>query len=238
MKRLFLVLGTAVVGFLGLAGARVQADMIQWSASASVETANPGPGGTAYVPAQLSPGDSVSPATIQMFPGGNTTGSNSGSVALTYLSAYDDGTLTGRIYKFGGASAQYQLSLVLHDQASGDSGTLAFHGFFNGQIPQIGSTLNPLTNTFVGPTTQTLKLGQNLYSVTLGPVVLPRETYYEENDTGGSISASINVQPVVTSTPEPSSLLLACLALPPLSLARWFRRRGRRRVVDSDTSKV
>lgn len=85
-----------------------------------------------------------------------------------------------------------------------------------------------LTNTFTGPTTQTLQLGHNLYTVTLGPVVLPQ--YFNAPDDGpdlsmGSISATISAQPLTNSTPEPSSLLLACLGLPSLGLAGWFRRR-------------
>ncbi|HEY7154824.1 MAG TPA: PEP-CTERM sorting domain-containing protein [Gemmataceae bacterium] len=86
-----------------------------------------------------------------------------------------------------------------------------------------------LTNTFLGSTTQTLTLGGNLYTVTIGPFVEPT------SDEKGSISASITVQPTtaINSAPEPSSLMLACLGLPSLGLARRFRRR---KVMDGNAS--
>jgi hypothetical protein len=99
-----------------------------------------------------------------------------------------------------------------------------FGGTFGGFTGLGGSSFDnfgTLTNTFVGPTTQSLKLGSNLYTVTLGPVVLPDPIV---NSNLGSISATIAAQPA-NATPEPSSLVLACLGLPSLGLARWFRRR-------------
>jgi len=157
-------------------------------------------------------------------------------VTVVNLGTYLNG-IYGDSYQFGASTSQYQLALHLTDQASGASGTLTFGGYLSGTLPvSYGIALYSLTNTFVGPTTQSLKLGQNLYTVTIGPVVLPQEFIapddFPSNDSG-SISASISVQPLTNSAPEPSSLLLACLSLPPLGLARWLRRR---KVVDSGSS--
>ncbi|HEY7313651.1 MAG TPA: PEP-CTERM sorting domain-containing protein, partial [Gemmataceae bacterium] len=121
---------------------------------------------------------------------------------------------------FGGPSANYSLSLALHDTASGASGALTFRGNLSGLIGPDDSV--NLTNTFLGPKTQTLTLGGNLYTVTIGPFVSP--TWIGDQGEG-SLSASIAVQSAAKATPEPSSLMLACLGLPSLGLARWLRRR-------------
>ena len=70
-------------------------------------------------------------------------------------------------------------------------------------------------------------MGSYVNGSMLDPVA-PTGTY-------GTISANISVQPIgsVSPTPEPSSLLLACLGLPPLGLARWLRRH--RKDVDSNS---
>ncbi|HEY7424648.1 MAG TPA: hypothetical protein VH682_10500 [Gemmataceae bacterium] len=205
MKRLILALGTAVVILPWLAAAKAQADAIHWTAS-----------GSPLGPTQIFPQNGVD-AAISLFPGNTTTGTNTGSVVAleVFYSINPDALNTPT---FGGPSANYSLSLALHDDASGASGSLTFRGNFSGS----GGTVSEasLTNTFLGPTTQTLMLGGNLYTVTIGPYVNP--SLSQE----GSLSASISTQPATNSTPEPSSLVLACLGLPSLGLARWFRRRN------------
>jgi hypothetical protein len=123
---------------------------------------------------------------------------------------------------------------VLTDRASGASGSLTFRGNLSGSIETIGPDRVDLTNTFLGPTTQTLTLGRNQYIVTIGPFAPPSPPtlsqgpieYISAQD--GSISVHVAVV-----TPEPSSLLLACLGLPPLGLAGWVRHQ-RRQIVDSN----
>ncbi|HEY7424399.1 MAG TPA: PEP-CTERM sorting domain-containing protein [Gemmataceae bacterium] len=73
--------------------------------------------------------------------------------------------------------------------------------------------------------------------MTIGPFVNPPPTFVNGSLATGSISASIAVQPAaVQSAPEPSSLMLACLGLPSLGLARWFRHR--RKDLNSNASKA
>ncbi|HEY7424649.1 MAG TPA: PEP-CTERM sorting domain-containing protein [Gemmataceae bacterium] len=221
MKRLFLVLGTAIVVLPWLSGARAQADAIHWTASMSLPGGSGGDGAVFILP------QNEATAQIGLLPGNTTSGTNSGSVVLASVYASDQSNINAT---FGGPSADYSLRLTLHDSASGASGSLTFGGNLSGfiNLPDEGAPA-PITNTFLGPTTQTLTLGGNLYTVTMGSFVPP------DNPTGptggegpwayGSISASIAVQPAANSTPEPSSLVLACLGLPSLGLARWFRRR-------------
>jgi hypothetical protein len=73
---------------------------------------------------------------------------------------------------FGGPSGNYSLSLALHDDVSGASGSLTFRGNLNGLIE--GDNSLSLTNRFFGSTTETLTLGGNLYTVMIGPFVPPR----------------------------------------------------------------
>lgn len=239
MKRLFLVLVTAEMILPWLAGAKAHADLIEWTASGAAYPAS----GSAEVPAL--PNFPYSSAGIVMDPGqyGNNwvSGTNSGSVVIANLGTVINGIdpYPSESYQFGGSSAQYGLGLLLRDQASGASATLTFRGYFSGYLPfEDASVPYSLTNTFVGPTTQTLQLGHNLYTVTLGPVVLPRYFIAPDDDPNwdsGGISASISAQPLTNSTPEPSSLLLACLGLPSLGLTVWRRRR---KIVDSATNRT
>lgn len=221
MKRLFLVLGTAVVVLSWLSGARAQAEAIQWTASESLIGPSVLPNGALFINSQ----NVGEQAHVALIPGSTTSGANSGSVVLANLSAFDQSNSKA---SFGGPSAGYSLSLTLRDSASGASGSLIFGGNLSGIVdPQQGPAPADITNTFLGPTTQSLKLGQNLYNVTIGPFVPPDNsagpTGSEAGD--GSISASIAVQPAANATPEPSTLMLACLGLPSLGLARCFRRR-------------
>lgn len=231
MKHRFLVVGTAIAVLLWLSGARARADLIQWSAWGSgssvgpngysnwfVNATNNGSGGNEYI--LLAPQGN-----------GNIIKANFQSVTVVGLDTYVAGNYNGSTStEFGGPSGQYQLSVGLYDKGSRTRGNLTFSGYFSGNLPLqgAGSWGGPytLTNTFTSPTTQTLMLGSgptvNLYTVTLGPVDLPKSVYPED---WGSISAFISVRPILNPTPEPSSLLLACLGLPPLGFARWLRRR-------------
>jgi hypothetical protein len=100
----------------------------------------------------------------------------------------------------------YTLTLFLQDKDSGKSGTISFTGELNGTLT---ADSTKLTNTFMGDTTQSLVLGNNVYSVTIGPYTPPGPTGAVNS---GSIAAraDVKVSPVIAS-PEPSSCLLAVL---------------------------
>jgi len=100
----------------------------------------------------------------------------------------------------------YTLNLYLQDQASGQSGTLTFTGEFNGTLTAESSNI---ANTFVGATTQSLTLGNHLYTVTIGPFDPPGPTGAVNS---GSISARAEVTvSTIFQLPEPSSGMLAFL---------------------------
>ncbi len=118
---------------------------------------------------------------------------------------------------------QYSLSLFLVDQASGKSGTLTFTGLFNGTMSALNTNIK---NSFTGSTTQSIVLGTDKYTVTIGAYVPPGPT---GSSNSGSIGAHamVNVESILQDAPEPSTLVLAALALPLLGVAAWQRRRNR-----------
>jgi hypothetical protein len=115
----------------------------------------------------------------------------------------------------------YVLSLFLQDVASGMSGTLVFTGQFDGTLSSLSANIK---NTFTGKTTQSIQLGNNIYTASVGPYAPPGPT---DATNAGSISAHamVTVQSVIQDVPEPGTLVLAGLAAP-AGLMWWRRRRS------------
>src|SRR5439155_4948853 len=96
-------------------------------------------------------------------------------------------------------------------------------GQFDGTLSELSANI---TNTFTGQTTQSVRLGNNLYTATIGPYAPPGPT---NSTNAGTISAfaQVVVQPIVIQdVPEPSSLFLAGWAVPLAGFAMWWRRRS------------
>ena len=118
--------------------------------------------------------------------------------------------------------ASYGLTLFLLDETSGASGTMSFAGVFNGTVSSVSSNLR---HDFIGETTKSLVLGSNAYQVTIGPYTPPGPP---GSSNAGAVSAFAHVSiRNVAHAPEPSSLLIACSALPFVGLG-VLRRRARR----------
>ncbi len=231
MKRLFLVLGTSVMVLPWLTGAMAQAEDIHWSATESLVGPYVSEGNTEQLISSLQTQNAGLNLNTAW---GTLKGTNSESpVVLAYVAAVDDSG-NDLTKTFGGALTYYSLSLRLSDLASGASGSLTVRGQLGGSFGGYPGAPVDVTNTFLDPTSQTLTLGKNLYTVTMGYVPPLRLRYGDPfNGPAGYIGASISVQPLVNSTPEPSSLLLACLGLPSLGLTFW-----RRKVVAAEVSKA
>lgn len=124
-------------------------------------------------------------------------------------SVFLPGTAVGHV-----TDAAYVLQVHLTDQASNQSGVLAFHGSITATVTSPGN-LWDVTNIFAEPTLS-LTLGANRYDVSIGP-------FAEQG--GGNIMAHIAVSPVVNA-PEPSGLLLAAAGASAFALSGCRRRRG------------
>jgi hypothetical protein len=124
---------------------------------------------------------------------------------------------------FSGES--YSLTLQLTDTASGKTGSLTFTGQLFGSL---SATAANITTSFA-TATQSLVLGNDEYSVTLGPLVPPTTP----NPTVvGTLEATINpelhevtlpIEPGIQ-TPEPTGLLLAAIGITGVAVARRPKR--------------
>jgi hypothetical protein len=119
----------------------------------------------------------------------------------------------------------YTLSLALTDTASHASSVLTFTGTLSGTFSS-GSA--HVMNAFTGTTTQSVVLGGNTYTVTMGSYSPPGPPSATNS---GSISAHVDVMPGKgggpNKTPEPSTMVLACLGVSVIGLSSWKRMRRR-----------
>lgn len=114
----------------------------------------------------------------------------------------------------------YTLTLFLLDIDSNKSGKLDFTGLLNGTVSAMSSNLE---NAFTGQTIQTLVLGDNLYTVTIGPYTPPGPP---GSNNSGAIAAHANVRVTqIHKTPEPSTILLVLSGVPLMGYRAWRRKR-------------
>jgi len=127
-------------------------------------------------------------------------------------------------------NAGYGLTMSLHDLSNSQSAKLSFTGVFNGSASM---TSAQVMNTFTGMQTQTVTLGLDQFTVTIGPFLPPGAP---GSGGFGGMGASVTVQTQSDSTgfptsgppshaPEPSSLLLAALGGSALVALRFRRKR-------------
>jgi hypothetical protein len=115
--------------------------------------------------------------------------------------------------------------LQLKDIPSKATATVTFTGYFSGMIT--GNSSN-IQLTITSPKTDTVTLGGNTYSVAIGNYTPPGPSGATN---AGSLNAFVTVTPgnggggVVSGVPEPSTAMLAGLALPCLGWFQWRKRR-------------
>jgi hypothetical protein len=119
------------------------------------------------------------------------------------------------------STGNYALTLQLTDTASGQSGTLTFSGKLGGSFSKDSANI---TNTFNSPTQQTLFLGSNSYTVTIGPYSPPGPP---DSTNLGSIAAHVDVSSLIIqgTSPEPSTLLLGLFGVTGAGAISWRKRR-------------
>jgi hypothetical protein len=131
----------------------------------------------------------------------------------------------------------YTLILDLTDLALHQSGMLSFTGALNGTL---STTSANIKNTFVGPLTQHLVLGGNVYTISIGPYAAPGipdatqtgsiGAHLSVQPAGGPIGSGGNPPPPSHESPEPATLLLAGMGMSALTIVGWKRwMRGKNR---------
>jgi hypothetical protein len=130
---------------------------------------------------------------------------------------------------------RYTANLAIQDGDSKLSGTLYFHGALYGKANE-QTHVSGIYTLFEGPTTQSITIGNNRYTATIGPfhpfVWAPVPPIIPGQDSGEHFAASLDahvdvaaVGPTIV-TPEPSSLALAGIGLAAAASAAWRKRRG------------
>jgi hypothetical protein len=186
---------------LVLVTAPARADFIPWSFTWS---SSPG-----AVP------DDAKQGAINLLPNSGTQLNSATNILAAQLQAVGspNGTFT---------NAPYSLTVTIHDDNSKTAGSLTFNGVLSGNYASGGG----IHNTFGVPITQQLKLGQDLYTVTIGSFAAPGAP---GSGTFGRIGADVIVLGPNTTAPapEPGTLALAALGAGALLARRcWKARRG------------
>jgi hypothetical protein len=150
-------------------------------------------------------------------PGGSGLGTTSIVAANLKTSSSADPSTPGTF-----TNAPYSLSLAILDKASGKAGNLTFSGTLNGTVSS-GSAL--ISNTYTSPETQSVQVGNHMYTVKIGPFAPP-------GPPSATISGSIGSLATVTvaDAPEPSTLMLSGLGLGVLGAGWWYKRHRARRL--------
>jgi hypothetical protein len=199
-----LLFGTALALLL-FAGGNARADLIDWSYNWSrsplaVPADVPGTGGI----------------TLTDESSHNAKGSS--DIVATNIRTFSSATSAAPDHFTNKA---YSLFLSLTDTDSGKSANLTFSGVFNGTV---SATSANITSTFTGQTTQMVKLGNNTYTVTLGPYAPPGPPTATN---AGTISAHVDVNGGSIGNnhnPEPSALILAGVGASFVGFVSWRKR--------------
>lgn len=206
MKHAPATLGGAALLWLLTFGSDARADLIQWSYNWSRS------------PDEVF-ADSPGTGKITLTDEGLRDAIGSSDIVATNIRAYSSASPET---PDNFTAKPYALALYLLDHASGVSSTLTFSGQFDGTLSALSSNIK---NTFTNAVTQSIVLGNDRYTATIGAYTPPGPT---GASTTGSISAhaTVTVEAIIRDVPEPGTLTLAALALPVLGAAAWRRRQS------------
>lgn len=211
-----------------LCGNTVKADYLNWT-----YTSNPNVPGISAGATSPNGG-----ATVTLT---NFSTSQAGAASIPVI-AYVTATSSTTPVNFGPSTnspSTYSLALSITDGAKHDSGTLNFTGSLAGPLT---ATTSGVVNTLTPVSSNSLTLDGHKYTVTIPSVTLASPTSPQQNilasvsvsnATGPSVVVPRAVHPFVTpttSTPEPGSIILACLGIS-LMGASGVRRSLRRSAV-------
>jgi hypothetical protein len=213
-RLLLLVLGAAGVLLLPVSGAHADPFVYQmdWSQSTS----------------EVSAGGAATGGVLFASPPSDTKGTGPGSVLIATVTSFSSAT-SPNPDTFTGQS--YTMKGTFTDLASGDKGTVTFVGHLFGQLTATSGTIN---STFDKPMSQQLKLGDKIYTITIGPFI--GLNFHFDPGTGaalatplpgttGSVNAFVDIKPGRggAQLPEPTTLALAGLGVGSLLALRRRR---------------
>ena len=213
MKASLFRMAATLAILLGVTSAQAWAEPIQYAFGSSAYTATYEKFGVAYPFGTLF-ASSPTTTSVGLFMtspelGPHGTSDFVASQIVTFYQAPGNAT-----YSFKPPDSHYTLQVRLDDSRWSVMGQLDFPGYFTGTMSR---TRVDIANTFVGPTTQSILLGPDLYTVTIGPYVPPSTP---NSPNLGSIGAHVMVRQVKP-TPEPSTLVFASMGLVSLGMGAW-----------------
>jgi hypothetical protein len=209
MKRLSVRLVATLVASLAATASSVRADFLDWGYHWSVNT-----------PVLSSGTGSVALAVVQDGSGADKIPAVSVTTTSAALPTNPD------VFH-----SNYNLTLTLTDHSSNTSENVTFTGLVSGTLTASGSAL---TNTFLGPLTQKVTIGQHVYTVTMDqgttrllapgsatpPLLDATVTVTNASQGGGNGGTAGN-------TPEPASLVLGGLGFSLFGVGCWWKRTRR-----------
>jgi hypothetical protein len=202
MKRT-LFLRAAALAVVLLWGTTARANLINWGYQTAVFPGSVSAGSTSHV--------TLSPESFH-----NAAGDT--NIVAASLQTFS-GAPHSNPDVFTSSQGKYTIKITLTDTDSSTSGFLLFKGQLQGNLSVSSANV---TNTFFAPTSLSIGLGNNLYTVTMGSYSPPGPP---TDGNLGSIGASVTVRPLKQLVPEPTSLALAGLGFGLAGLTGWKRRR-------------
>lgn len=214
MRNVIKVLTLCAVLGLTVGGSTAQASPAEWSYNWQTNTS------------QIFAGEVGVGSGVTVSDELGATAAGSSDIVATNLTVFSDAPRdTPAILD---ARGNFTLRMELTDAASTQKTTLSFNLKLTGPISEDSADIDL---AFLSPLQQTVVLGENEYTVEIGPYSPPGPP---SADNSGSIAAHVEVReaPPIEEAPEPSTMVLSGIGLSLIGLGALRTRRKRRIVAE------